>query len=158
MGTRPLVFPGPRNNTASMETLPVADRINAEASSLLEEARRHAVRLQFGDDPQVPEPTPIAITTVQFRVTSRLAWVVAWVNFRRAADLGAISEAEVDEGLADFVEEDCSIWTDDAEAPDLPDWLRRLSRESLGLCRRVARLQTAIQPPTGALAAPESGE
>jgi len=115
-----------------------------ETMALLIEARAYAATNPGMNQRQAEPLDRFRITCEAMRVTTRLAEVMAWVMFRRAAHEGEISRE-------DALSEDCRLscgricgdesFTDD---PALPKRLRGLLDRSRNLYIRVTRLDAML--------------
>lgn len=130
----------------------LVDRAYDEAMVLLLAARDHAAdcvsRARHGrGHPQ----SEILQLPRSFRITARLGHVVAWIMARRAVWTGEITAAEAREERYRLSRAEACLANDD-ESDMAPASLQRLSRQSLGLYRRIARLDSLIDQESGAVA------
>ncbi len=115
-----------------------------EAMSLLVETRNYLSFRQSADGARIQPMDRLKLTREAFRLTSRLAQVMAWLMLRRAVINGEIADAEARRPEHRLAGHDVCL----ARADDLGDWLpdgmRGLLERSRALYERVARLDRLL--------------
>ena len=126
-----------------VELFPFVEKINSEAVDLLVDARDYmgcSNRYETLSSKDLGR-----IVSENFRVTSRLAGVVAWVLYRKGVKAGEIEEADVP-SVFDGSDGDFSCLNAKSETIRyLPAKLRSLLERSRQLFDRVARLEETTQ-------------
>lgn len=114
---------------------------------LLIEARDFAAcRMVLGDG-EMPPADRLVITAEQYRLTSRLASILAWLMSRKAVDNGHARETDE---IVDLARLDCKApWQGDWRAPsiELPGELENLLQRCRLLHDRMTRLFELLHQP-----------
>ena len=122
---------------------PIVEKINDEAVDILVEARDYAASSRRNET--VPPNERSRIIGEKFRVTSRLASVVAWVMYRKGVKSGEIEEDDVPSILkGPDGNTSCPDWIPDPHGY-LPARLLSLLERSHLLLVRVVRLDAKIR-------------
>ena len=125
-------------------TTAMLSRTYDEAMSLLVETRNYLSFRRQVDDVRIEPMDRLKLTRESFRLTSRLAQVMAWLMLRRAVVEGELADDEARQPEQRLAGPDVSL----ARADDLGDWLpegmRGLLERSQLLYERVARLDRLL--------------
>lgn len=125
-------------------TTAMLSRTYDEAMSLLVETRNYLSFRRQVDDVRIEPMDRLKLTRESFRLTSRLAQVMAWLMLRRAVVEGEIADDEARQPEHRLAGHDVCL----ARADDLGDWLpegmRGLLERSQLLYERVARLDRLL--------------
>ena len=115
-----------------------------ETLDLMIEARNYLAYTHTSERSAVDHDARLKMSCEAFRVTSRLAHVMAWVMAQRAVQNG---ELAVDEACATFGLAAEDVCFDDSLRDDeeLPDGLRSLMDRSYRLYVRVSRLDDQVK-------------
>ncbi len=73
---------------------PVIERVYEETLGLLTEARDFALELQVEERTDLEPRFRLEVAAEQFRLTSRLSSVLAWLLYRKAVAIGEAKETE----------------------------------------------------------------
>lgn len=115
-----------------------------EAMSLLVETRNYLSFRQSADSARIQPIDRLKLTREAFRLTSRLAQVMAWLMLRRAVVEGEIADAEARQPEHRLGGHDVCLGRADDLGDWLPDGMRGLLERSQALYERVARLDRLL--------------
>ena len=122
----------------------VVDQLHVEAMLLADEARSYFDGAGRSERDLLPAADRVGFACESLRVTTRLMHVVAWLLTQRAVACGEIapSDAAMAERRLGAMQE-----SDPDLAARLPDEARRLIAATIGLHRRIARLDETLGDP-----------
>lgn len=115
-----------------------------EAMSLLVETRNYLSFRQSADSARIQPMDRLKLTREAFRLTSRLAQVMAWLMLRRAVLEGEIADDEARRPEHRLAGHDVCLGRADDLGDWLPDGMRGLLERSQALYERVARLDRLL--------------
>ena len=103
---------------AEITEFPFVEQIEDEAMALLYEARSVLTREATLPDAEFDLAERWLAVHKNFEVTARLSWVMAWVNYQKAARAGELTHAEARAGLPALELPNDTIPSDEVALPE----------------------------------------